>query len=110
MVGSCAGTATAAIPPGARADPDGHGSMLDPASAPLRDLDRELALLVRRFRTASHLVAGGVRPEAIDDKTYRWWVNAHRVRWSRRMEDVATRVADTEDVELRKTRLRKPSR
>ena len=85
--------------------------MLDPATAPLADLDRELSRLVRRFHVASHLVASGTRPDGIDDETFEWWIAAHRARWARRMEDTEQpRPQNVERVPLRKQQLRKPPR
>lgn len=87
--------------------------MLDPDTAPLAELDRELARLQRLYRVASHEVGGGsVRPDGIDDTTYRWWVAAHRAAWDRRFERSASpqTAAPVDQVELRKERLRKPSR
>ena len=87
--------------------------MLDPDTAPLEELDREMARLQRRYRTASHEVGErDARPDGIDDATLAWWVAAHRARWRRRFERSET-VAITEPVEqvkLRKDRLRKPPR
>src|SRR5262245_40374310 len=87
-------------------------TMLDPDTAPLDQLDRQLAALQRRYLTASHLVAErGERPDGIDDDTLAWWIAAHRALWRRRYElneSAAARPVD--DVELRKNRLRKPPR
>jgi hypothetical protein len=45
--------------------------MLDPETAPLLELDRQLAELQKRYRTASHVVAERrERPDGIDDATY----------------------------------------
>jgi hypothetical protein len=53
--------------------------MLDPETAPLDELDRELARLQRRYRAASHEVGErGARLDGIDDATLAWWVAAHR--------------------------------
>jgi hypothetical protein len=87
--------------------------MLDPDTAPLEELDRELARLQRRFHVASHEVGErSVRPDGIDDRTLAWWVAAHRARWRRRNErpDTVAITEPIEQVELRKTRLRQPSR
>jgi len=85
--------------------------MLDPTTAPLAQLDRELARLVRRFHVASHVAAGGTRPDGIDDETFQWWVAAHLARWARRMEDSdESRPQNVERVPLRKQQLRTPPR
>jgi len=87
--------------------------MLDPDTAPLLELDRELTRLQRRFRVASHEVSElGVRPEGIDDDTLAWWIGAHRAKWLRRFERSETiGITDpVEQVELRKNRLRRPPR
>jgi len=87
--------------------------MLDPDAAPLSEIDRALAQLRRRYHVASHEVGEhGVRPDGIDDATLTWWITAHRATWRRRFERSET-VAITEpieQVELRKSRLRKPPR
>ena len=87
--------------------------MLDPDTAPLLELDRELTRLQRRYQVASHEVGElGVRPDGIDDDTLAWWIAAHRAKWRRRFERSET-IAITEpveQVELRKNRLRKPPR
>jgi hypothetical protein len=86
-----------------------HGPC-DPDTAPLDQLDRQLAALQRRYRTASHLVAErGERPDGIDDDTLAWWIAAHRAVWRRRLNE-STAVRPVDDVELRKDRLRKPPR
>ena len=60
--------------------------MLDPDTAPLLELDRELTRLQRRYHVASHEVGElGVRPDGIDD-TLAWWIAAHRAKWRRRLE------------------------
>jgi hypothetical protein len=89
----------------------GH-TMLDPDTAPLDQLDRQLAALQRHYRTASHLVAErGERPDGIDDDTLAWWVAAHRAVWRRRHElNESGHDRSVDDVELRKDRLRKPAR
>ena len=86
--------------------------MLDPDTAPLDQLDRQLAALQRRYRTASHLVAErGERPDGIDDDTLSWWIAAHRAVWRRRYElNESGAGRSVDDVELRKDRLRKPPR
>ncbi|HWL43140.1 MAG TPA: hypothetical protein VNQ73_09360 [Ilumatobacter sp.] len=59
----------------------------DPDAAPLLELDRELARLVKRYGMASHVVGEqGGRPNGIDDDTLAWWVAAHRAAWRRRFE------------------------
>jgi hypothetical protein len=87
--------------------------MLDPDTAPHDQIDRELVRLQRQFHVASHEVGElGVRPDGIDDETLAWWIAAHRARHRRRYDRSET-VAITqpvEQVELRKSRLRKPSR
>ena len=61
--------------------------MLDPETAPLAELDRQLAELQKRYRTASHVVGERrERPDGIDDATYDWWVAAHNAVWRRRFE------------------------
>ena len=86
-------------------------TMLDPDTASLDELDRELARLQRRYQVASHEVGErGVRPDGIDDPPSLGWVAAHRATWRRRFES-SDSIATTElveQVELRKTRLRKP--
>ena len=87
--------------------------MLDPDSAPYREVDHELARLQRLHRVASHEVAErGVRPDGIDDETLAWWIAAHRARHRRRHElsDTIAITQPVDQVELRKTRLRKPER
>jgi hypothetical protein len=86
--------------------------MLDPDTAPLDQLDRQLAALQRHYRTASHLVAErGERPDGMDDDTRAWWVAAHRAVWRRRHElNESGPGRSVDDVELRKGRLRKPAR
>ena len=88
--------------------------MLDPDTAPLLELDRELTRLQRRYHVASHEVGElGVRPDGIDDDTLTWWIAAHQAMWRRRFERNDT-IAITEPVEqvelLRKSWLRKPPR
>jgi hypothetical protein len=86
--------------------------MLDPDTAPLHELDRELARLQRRYRTASHEVGEhGVRPDGIDDATLAWWSPptapvAAPVRAQRDGGDHRPGRA----LELRTARLRKPPR
>jgi hypothetical protein len=90
-----------------------EASMIDPDTAPLDELDRQLAVLVRRYRTASHLVAERAeRPDGIDDDTLGWWVAAHQARWRRRFEatDDLRPAPPAGPVELRKERLRTPPR
>ena len=85
--------------------------MLDPATAPLAELDRELARLVRRFGVASHVVANGTRPEGIDDDTFAWWVAAHRAHWARRMEHAdPPPTSQPAPVPRRQEQLPKPTR
>jgi hypothetical protein len=87
--------------------------MLDPDTGPYRDIDAELVRLQRRYHVASHQVAEqSVRPDNIDDATLAWWIAAHRARVRRRHErgDTVTLTGEVEQVELRKSRLRKPSR
>jgi hypothetical protein len=87
--------------------------MLDPDTAPYDQIDRELPRLQRRFRIASHEVGErGVRPDGIDDETLAWWIAAHGARHRRRHErsDMVTLTQPVEQVELRKSRLRKPER
>ena len=86
--------------------------MLDPDTEPYLEVDRELARLQRRYRFASHEVAErGVRPDGIDDATLAWWIAAHRARHRRRHErsDTIAITQPVDKVELRKSRLRKPS-
>jgi len=75
--------------------------------------DRELARLQRRHRITSHeVVERGVRRDEIDDNTLAWWIFAYNARLRRRHERSET-IAVTEpieQVELRKSRLRKPPR
>ena len=87
--------------------------MLDPDTAPLNELNRELARLQRQYRVASHEVGErDVRPDDIDDATLAWWVAAHRAMWRRRfkLSETTTAPNPVDQVELRKTRLRKPPR
>src|SRR4051812_29701168 len=92
------------------------GAILDPETARRADLRRALAALAPQSHTASHVVAERrERPEGIDDATFAWWIAAHRALWRRRFEDdpapvPATGVAEVSHVDLRKNRLRKPSR
>jgi hypothetical protein len=87
--------------------------MLDPETASVAEIDRELVALQRRYRVASHEVGErGVRPDGIDDETLAWWVAAHQAKLRRRFDRTET-VAVTDpvpQVELRKNRLRKPQR
>lgn len=86
---------------------------LDPDTAPVNELNRELARLQRQYRVASHEVGErDVRPDDIDDATLAWWVAAHRAMWRRPFElsDTASNAKTVDQVELRKTRLRKPTR
>jgi hypothetical protein len=86
--------------------------MLDPDTASLDELGRELARLQHQYRVASHEVGErDVRPDGIDDVTLAWWVAAHRAMWRRRFErsDTVSITDPMPQVELRKTRLRKPS-
>ena len=85
--------------------------MLDPDTAPLDDVERELVRLQRQYRVASHEVGErDVRPDGIDDATVVWWVAAHQAMWRRRFERSETVAVPkpVAQVELRKTRLRKP--
>lgn len=87
--------------------------MLNPDTAPLSELNRELAELQKRYRTASHVVGERrERPVGIDDETYDWWVAAYNAMWRRRFELNAQPQAApvVEEIELRKDRLRKPPR
>jgi hypothetical protein len=87
--------------------------MLDPETGPYRDIDAELARLQRLYHVASYQVGEqSVRPDNIDDETLAWWIAAHRARIRRRHErsDTVTLTNEVEQVELRKSRLRKPSR
>ena len=87
--------------------------MLDPDTAPLLELDRELARLERRYHVASHEVGERrVRPDRIDDDSLTWWIAAHQPVWHRRFErnDTVAITEPVEQVELRKSRLRKPPR
>jgi hypothetical protein len=87
--------------------------MLDPDTAPLEVLDRELVRLQRRYQVASHQVGEqGFTPDGIDSDTLTWWIAAHRATWRRRNErpDTIAITEPVEQVELRKTRLRKPPR
>lgn len=87
--------------------------MLDPEAAPLLELDRQLAELQRRCRTARHIVAARrERPDGIDDDTYEWWIAAHNAALRQRFE-LGAQLQTTptvEQIELRKDRLRRPSR
>jgi hypothetical protein len=85
--------------------------MLDPDTAPLLELDRQLAELQKRYRTASHVVAERrQRPDGIDDATYEWWIAAHNAVWRRRFElNTQPQAGPVEQLELRKDRLRKPA-
>jgi hypothetical protein len=89
------------------------GGWPDPQTVELVVLDRVLVSLVRRYRTASHVVAARrARPESIDDETLEWWIRAHdtfRRRSSETRAASGTRPAG-DKVELRKDRLRKPDR
>ena len=87
--------------------------MLDPDTAPLNELGRELGRLQRQYRVGSDEVGErDVRPDGIDDETLAWWIAAHRASWRRRFElDQPAPARDpVEQVELRKERLRKPTR
>jgi hypothetical protein len=87
--------------------------MLDPETASVADIDRELVALQRRYHVASHeLGERGVRPDGIDDETLAWWVGAHRAKLKRRFErsDIVAVTDQVPQVELRKDRLRKPQR
>ena len=86
--------------------------MLDPDTAPLDELGRELLRLQRQYQVASHEVGErDVRPDGIDDATLAWWIAAHRASWRRRFELATTAVpSPVEQVELRKDRLRTPPR
>ena len=86
--------------------------MLDPDTAPLLELDRELNRLQRRYHVASHEVGERVRPDGIDDHTLTWWIAAHQAVWRRRVErnDTVAGTKLVEQVELRRSRLRKPPR
>ena len=99
--------------PGARRPNGSSPPMLDPDTAPVGELDRELARLQRQYRSASHEVGErGVRPGGIDDATLAWWVAAHHARWRRRFErgEMVAITEPVEQVELRKSRLRRPPR
>ena len=79
--------------------------MLDPDTAPLLELDRELARLARRYHVASHEVGERrVRPDNIDHDTLTWWIAAHQAVWRRRFErnDTVAITEPVEQVELRK--------
>ena len=76
--------------------------MLDPDTAPISDIDRELVALQRRYRVASHEVGElGVRPDSIDDDTLAWWIAAHRAKHRRRHErsDTVALTGPVEEVE-----------
>ena len=51
-----------------------------------------------------------MRPDGIDDDTLAWWIAAHRARHRLRYQrsDTVAVTAPVADVELRKSRLRKP--
>jgi hypothetical protein len=83
--------------------------MLDPDTAPMLELDR----LQRRYHVASHEVGERrVRPDGFDDDTLTWWIAAHQAVWRRRFgrNDAVAITEPVEQVELRKSRLRKPPR
>lgn len=86
--------------------------MIDPDTAPLSELNRELAELQKRFRTASHVVGERhERPDGIDDTTFEWWIAAHNSMWRRRFElNQQPKTVPVEQLELRRDRLRKPPR
>lgn len=86
--------------------------MLDPDTAPLSELNPELAELQKRYRTASHVVGERhERPGGIDDATFDWWIAAHNAMWRRRFElNQPPQAVPVEQLELRKDRLRKPPR
>ena len=89
------------------------GGWPDPEMVELAVLDRVLVSLVRRYRTASHVVAARrERPESIDDETLEWWIRAHDAFRRRSYETRAPSATPTagEKAELRKDRLRKPGR
>ena len=78
--------------------------MLAPDTAPLLELDRELARLECRYHVASHEVSERcVRPDNIDDDTLTWWIAAHQAVWRRRFErnDTVATTEPVEQVELR---------
>ena len=87
--------------------------MLDPDIASLDELGRELARLQHQYRVASHEVGErDVRRMESTTQPSRGWIAAHCATWRRRFEFAETTAVPgrVEQVELRKTRLRKPSR
>jgi hypothetical protein len=87
--------------------------VVDPETATVAEIDRELVALQRQYHCASHEVGErGFRPDGIDDETLAWWVAAHQAKWRRRSDRSET-IAVTDpvpEIELRKDRLRKPQR